>query len=157
MFIEIEAVSVAESDLKKIVIKWFLRNSHLFSCFLKRILLSLSGLIVGSRIKFPPLYNFLNDIANSPLFGSPAALLAPADMRLIIVTDIFFVLFHVADCSLGVHKSIDAEQTKISDFEVKIGAGIEIFKLSSDVLAERINSAGDEDLALGKIVGDLPI
>ena len=157
MFIKIKTISVAESDLKKIVIERFLRNSHLFGCFFKRIFLGLSGLIIGSRIKFPPLYNFLNNIADSSLFGPSASFLAPADMWLIIVADVFFVLFHVADCSLGVHKSIDAEQAKISDFEVEIGAGIEIFKFGGDILAERINSTGDEDLTLGKIVRYLPI
>ena len=40
---------------------------------------------------------------------------------------------------------------------MEIGAGIEVFELGSDILAERINSTGDEDLALGKIVGYLPI
>ena len=109
MFVKIKTISVAKSDLKKIVIEGFLRNSYLFSCFFKRILLGLSGLIIGSRIKLSPLYNFLNNIADSSLFGPSASFLAPADMRLIIVADIFLVLFHVADCSLGVHKSIDAE------------------------------------------------
>jgi hypothetical protein len=48
MFVEVEAVAVAEANLEEIIVETLLGDAYLFGGFLERVLLCLPGLVAGS-------------------------------------------------------------------------------------------------------------
>ena len=72
MLVEIEAVSVPESDLEEVIVKTFLGDLDLLGSILKGILNLLVVVVDDPRVIFPPLDNFVNNVADPPLLGPPA-------------------------------------------------------------------------------------
>lgn len=84
VFIKIKPILPPKPYLQQIVIKALFRNSNLVSRLLKRIPLQLSILSDPSVI-LSPFHNFINNVANSPLLGSPAFVEVVALLELFLV------------------------------------------------------------------------
>lgn len=155
MLVEVEPESVAKSDLEEIVIETLLGNANLLGSLLKGVLFGLSGLVGRSRVVLPPLDDLLDNVADPPLFGASALLLALSrHLRLVILAGLLPLVLNVADGVLRVHQSVDVQQPEVLGLDVQKGVQADLLEVDGDILADGEYSTGNEDLALWQIVGD---
>lgn len=72
VFVEIEAISMPKTYLKKIVVQTLLAYLHLSGCILQRVSHLLVFLIDDPRVKLAPLDHLIDNVANAPLLSSSA-------------------------------------------------------------------------------------